>query len=72
MILHEAFYKVWQLERRENKMLKGHKYTFSKDYRNLTADKKAQLNMLTLMYLKLGKAYRLKVIFDPVFRIATP
>ena len=32
-ILNESFYKVWQLERRENAMLKGHKYTFLKDYR---------------------------------------
>ena len=52
-----------------NEMLKGHKYTFSKDYRKLTADNKAQLNMLTLMYLKLGEAYRLKVMFDEFWQI---
>ena len=68
-ILNEAFYKVWQLERRENEMLKGHKYTFLKDYRKLTGDKKAQLNMLILMYPKLGEAYRLKVMFDEFWQI---
>jgi transposase len=67
--VNESFYKVWQLERRENKMLKGHKYTFLKDYRNLTNDKKSQLNMLTLMYPKLGEAYRLKVMFDEFWQI---
>ena len=45
-------------------MLKGHKYTFLKDYRKITENKKAQLNMLTLMYPKIGEAYRLKVMFD--------
>jgi len=50
-------------------MLKGHKYTFLKDYRKLTGDKKAQLNMLILMYPKLGEAYRLKVMFDEFWQI---
>ncbi|MBK6934894.1 MAG: transposase [Bacteroidales bacterium] len=40
-----------------------------KDYRKLTEDKKAQLNMLTLMYPKLGEAYRLKVMFDEFWQI---
>ena len=50
-------------------MLKGHKYTFLKDYSNLTTDKKSQLNMLTLMYAKLEEAYRLKVMFDEFWQI---
>ena len=41
-LLNEAFYKVWQLERRENEKLKGHKNKFLKDYRKLTEDKKEQ------------------------------
>lgn len=68
-MLNESFYKVWQLERRENEMLKGHKYIFLKDYRKLKADKKSQLNMLTLMYPKLGEAYRLKIMFDEFWQI---
>ena len=67
--LNEAFNKVWHLERRENEMLICHKYTFLIDYSNLTEYKKAQLNMLTLKYPKLGEAYRLKVMLDEFWQI---
>ncbi|MDI3479926.1 MAG: transposase, partial [Rikenellaceae bacterium] len=57
------------MERRENEMLKGHKYIYLKAYRNLTTDKKAQLNMLTLMYPQIGESCRLKVMFNEFWQI---
>lgn len=68
-LLNEAFDKVWQLERKENKLLKGQKYTFLKSYEKLSGKKKEDLNMLIHMYPKLGEAYRLKVMFDDFWEI---
>lgn len=68
-LLNEAFDKVWQLERKGNKLLKGHKYTFLRSYEKLSGKKKEDLNMLIHMYPRLGEAYRLKVIFDDFWEI---
>ena len=68
-LLNEAFDKVRQLERKENELLKGHKYTFLKSYEKLSGKKQSELNTLLYMYPKLGEAYRLKVMFDDFWEI---
>jgi len=71
-LLNEAFDKVRQHERRGNDLLKGHKYTFLKSYEKLTEKKKNELEFLTMMYPRLGEAYRLKVMFDDFYDIQEP
>jgi len=68
-LLNEAFDKVRQLERKGNDLLKGHKYTFLKAYEKLSVEKQGNVDMLVLMYPKLGEAYRLKVMFDEFWEI---
>lgn len=63
-LLNEAVDKVRQQERTGNELLKNHKYTFLKNYENLSSKKKGELEYLTMMYPRLGEAYRLKVMFD--------
>ncbi len=62
--LNEAVDKVRQQELKGNGLLKNHKYTFLRDYENLSSKKKGELDYFTMMYPKLGNAYRLKVLFD--------
>lgn len=68
-LLNEAFDKFRQQERKGNELLKGHKYTFLKTYEKLTRKKQQELELLTMMYPKLGEAYRLKVLFDDFWDI---
>lgn len=63
-LLNEAIDKVRQQERKGNELLKNHKYTFLRNYENLSSKKKGELDYLTMMYPRLGEAYRLKVLFD--------
>jgi transposase len=71
-LLNEAFDKVRQQERKDNELLKGHKYTFLKTYEKLTSKKQQELDFLTMMYPRLGEAYRLKVMFDDFWDIKNP
>jgi hypothetical protein len=59
-------------ERKGNDLLKGHKYTVLKKYKNLSANKKSELDYILMMYPKLGEAYRLRELFCDVFSIADP
>ena len=62
--INEAMDKVRKLERKEFAMLKGYKYTFLKNNRNLSEKaKEDKYNMLMLMP-NIANAYRLKELFN--------
>lgn len=62
--INEAMDKVRRLERKEFAMLKGYKYTFLKNNRNLSqAAREDKYNILTLMP-NIANAYRLKELFN--------
>jgi transposase len=63
-LINEAMDKVRKLERHEFAMLKGYKYTFLKNDRNLSqSGKEAKYNILTLFPV-IANAYRLKEMFN--------
>ena len=66
-LLNEAMDKVRKLEQRENQTLKGHKYTFLKDWDNLTEKRRLELINLMDEYPTLGEAYRLKALFNDLW-----
>ena len=70
-LLNEAMDKVRQLERIEHAELKGHKYTFLKNRTNLTDKKEQELSKLITLYPTLGKAYRLKELFNDLWEMET-
>lgn len=70
-LLNEAMDEVRKLERKEHSELKGHKYTFLKNKKNLSADKKKELSELITLLPTLGKAYRLKELFNDVWEMET-
>lgn len=62
-LINEAMDKVRKLERKEFEMLKGYKYTFLKNNKNLSEQaKEAKYNILELMP-SIANAYRLKELF---------
>lgn len=63
-LLNEAMDKVRKDERREHEQLKGHKYTFLKSNDHLSERQKKEREELIELYPKLGKAYRLKELFN--------
>ena len=63
--------KVRQLERKEHDELKGHKYTFLKNKRKLSDKRKQQLSALITLFPTLGKAYRLKELFNDLWEMDT-
>ena len=67
--VNKALDAVRIMERKGNELLKHHKYTFLKSYDKLTDRKKHDLEFLSLMYPKLGEAYRLTVLFDEFWEI---
>lgn len=68
-LLNEAMDKVRQLERKEHDELKGHKYTFLKKQTRLSAERKEQLEKLIILFPTLGKAYRLKELFNDLWEM---
>lgn len=66
-LLNEAMDKVRQLERKEHDELKGHKYTFLKNSENLSRARKQELSELITLFPTLGKAYRLKELFNDLW-----
>ncbi|MCH6559487.1 transposase, partial [candidate division KSB1 bacterium] len=66
-LLNEAMDNVRKSERKQHEALKGHKYTFLKNQKNLSDDKKQELNKLIKLYPILGKAYRLKELFNDLW-----
>jgi transposase len=70
-MLNEAMNKVRQLERKEHDELKGHKYTFLKNSSKLSDQRKKELSKLITLFPTLGKAYRLKELFNDFWEMET-
>jgi transposase len=68
-LLNEAMDKVRRVERIEHEALKGHKYTFLKNRQNLTDKQEKSLTEMIELYPNLGKAYRLKVLFNDLWEM---
>ncbi len=68
-LLNEAMDKVRQAERKEHEELKGHKYTFLKNRKNLSDNKQKALSELITLYPRLGEAYRLKELFNDLWEM---
>ncbi|EIJ33704.1 ISL3 family transposase [Thiothrix nivea] len=66
-LLNKAMDKVRKLERKEHADLKGHKYTFLKNYDNLSEQQEQSLAEFITLYPTLGTAYRLKVLFNDLW-----
>jgi transposase len=63
-IINEAMDTVRKAERKDILELKGHKYLFLKNDRNLNENEKASKYYFLSYYPKLGEAYRLKELFN--------
>jgi transposase len=68
-LLNVAMDKVRRVERIEHDDLRGHKYTFLKNRQNLSDKQEKSLTDLIELYPKLGKAYRLKVLFNDLWEM---
>ncbi len=66
-LLNEAMDTVRKLEQQESKALKGHKYTFLKDWDSLSDKRRLELVNLMDEYPTLGEAYRLKALFNDLW-----
>ncbi|EIJ37047.1 LOW QUALITY PROTEIN: transposase IS204/IS1001/IS1096/IS1165 family protein [Thiothrix nivea DSM 5205] len=66
-LLNKAMDKVRKLERKEHADLKGHKYTFLKNYDNLSEQQEQSLAAFITLYPTLGTAHRLKVLFNDLW-----
>jgi len=70
-LLNTAMDEVRKIERKEHDELKGHKYTFLKNKKNLSDKKHSQLSELITLFPTLGEAYRLKELFDDVWEMTS-
>lgn len=71
-VVNEAMDKVRKLERQESAMLKGYKYTFLKNDKNLSeGGKEAKYTILTLLPT-IANAYRLKELFNEFWSFTDP
>lgn len=70
-IINEAMDKVRKLERVEFEMLKGHKYTFLKQDKDLNANAKEAKYGLLKLYPVIADAYRLKELFNEFWGFKT-
>ena len=61
--------KVRRVERLEHEMLKGQKYTFLSNRQNLSDKQEKSLTEMIELYPNLGKAYRLKVLFNDLWEM---
>uniref|UniRef100_E6QNR8 Transposase of ISCARN77, ISL3 family n=1 Tax=mine drainage metagenome TaxID=410659 RepID=E6QNR8_9ZZZZ len=68
-LLNEAMDKVRRVERREHDELKGHKYLFLKNKQNLSEKQRTSLADMIELFPNLGKAYRLKVLFNDLWEM---
>jgi len=67
--LNKAMDDVRKSERLGNELIKKHKYTFLHSNKNLTENKRNELEYISMIYPRLGEAYRLKEMFLDVFDI---
>jgi transposase len=63
-LLNEAMDKIRKLELKEHEILKGHKYLFLKNNKNLSASQKQERETLIELLPTIGEAYRLKLLFN--------
>lgn len=63
-LLNKAMDTVRKSERKCHDELKGYKYVFLKNNKNLSVKLKGERDDLLELFPKLGEAYRLKVLFD--------
>jgi transposase len=68
-LLNEAMDTVRRLEQKESRDLKGHKYTFLKDWDHLSDKRRGELVELMDLYPTLGEAYRLKALFNDLWEM---
>jgi transposase len=68
-LLNEAMDKVRKAERKEHDALKGQKYTFLKNRKNLSDKQEKSLAEMIQLYPTLGEAYRLKVLFNDLWEM---
>ena len=66
-LLNEAMDKVRKAERKEHDALKGQKYTFLKNRKNLSDKQEKALVEMIQLYPTIGEAYRLKVLFNDLW-----
>jgi len=71
-LLNKAMDQVRKDQRKTHQQLKGHKYTFLKANKNLTSHQQTQRQQLIEWYPLLGKAYRLKELFDDFWGMKDP
>src|SRR5690625_1756826 len=71
-LLNKAMDEVRKQQRRKHSLLKGHKYTFLKSNKQLTSQQQTQRQNLIEWYPLLGKAYRLKELFDDFWEMKNP
>lgn len=72
-IINEAVDKVRKEEVSTNKLLKGTKYIWLKNYNNLTAKQKTELESLTMskMNIKTLRAYNIRQSFQEIYQAKT-
>lgn len=63
-LLNKAMDNVRKAEYKLHNVLKGHKYLFLKANKNLSSRQKLERNKLLELLPNIGKAYRLKLLFD--------
>ena len=68
-IINEAMDSLRKAERKEIEELKGHKYLFLKNDKDLSDDKKELKQYFLISYPKLGEGYRLKEMFNDFWAI---
>jgi len=66
-LLNEAMNKLRILEQKEHALLKGQKYSFLKNPKNLNEKQKVKLDETIQLYPALGNAYRLKILFNDLW-----
>jgi transposase len=71
-MLNQSLDEVRKLERKGNELLKNHKYTVLRAYKNLKDSKKEDLVLLLESYPKLGEAYRFRELFNDMWQIGDP
>ncbi|WMJ72160.1 ISL3 family transposase [Cytophagaceae bacterium ABcell3] len=70
-LLNEAMDDVRKREVREHSILKGHKYTLLKSTHKLSAKQKQDRQVLIELLPTIGKAYRLKTLFQSFWEFKT-
>lgn len=68
-VINEALNKIRKSEVSEQPMLKRIRYLWIKNQRNLKENQKENIEKMSKMNLKTGKAYRLKLAFQDIYNM---